>query len=264
MQNIDPIYLLQPIVTIAFSVALVIYWAFKRRFAGSVLIYSFFAYAGAIAAKYIVQIPTIEFMISHFGAHSWQLGLYYGLQTSIFEVGGAFLVARYAFSKNKMQLKDSESYGIGLGFWENAVLLGALSLLNLLSVYLAIAAGPQSIAQQVYDTINSTQPALFYGPARALPTVGLGILERVSSALLHFSWGYLCVFAAVLHRYKYFLIALPMGLADFFVPLAGSVSLVVFELGLFALSALTVVVALVVTRKYRGAPPEVSTTPQAP
>ncbi len=264
MQNIDPVYMLQPIVVIAFSVGLVIYWAFKRNFAGRVLLYSLAAYAGAIALKYVVQIPTIGFMYSTFGAHSWQVGLYYGIQTSVFEVGGAYLVARYAASRSKFSLKDSESYGIGLAFWENGVLLGALSLLNLVSVYLILAIGPSIAAKQVYDTLTSTQPALFYGPIRALGTVGLGTLERVSSLLLHFSWGYLCVFAAVLRKYRYFLIALPMGLADFFVPLAGAVSLVVFELGLFALSALTVVVALTVTRRDRHPPPEATQAEPTP
>lgn len=259
MQNIDPIYLLQPIVVIAFSVGLVIYWAFIRSFAGRVLIYSFFAYASAIALKYIVQIPTINYVISLYGVHSWQLGLYYGVQTAIFEVGGAFLIARYAFSKKKMELKDAESYGIGLAFWENGALLGGVALLNLLSIYLVIAAGPSALAQQVYDAVNSSQPALFYGPVQALPTIGLGILERVSSTLLHFSWGFLCVFAAVLRRYRYLFIALPMGLADFFVPLAGTVSLVAFELGLFALSVLTVVIAVVATRSDRRTAPNVAT-----
>ena len=51
MQNIDPVYMLQPIVVIAFSVGLVIYWAFKRNFAGRVLLYSLVAYGGAIALK---------------------------------------------------------------------------------------------------------------------------------------------------------------------------------------------------------------------
>ncbi|MDG6994751.1 MAG: YhfC family intramembrane metalloprotease [Nitrososphaerota archaeon] len=253
MQNIDPVYFLQPIVVIAFSVGLVIYWAFKRSFAGRVLVYSFFAYAGAIATKYIVQIPTLNYVVSLYGAHSWQLGLYYGVQTMIFEVGGAFLVARYAFSKSKMNLKDSEAYGIGLSFWENGVLLGILSLLNLVSVYFILAAGPSSVAEQMYNALNTTQPALFYGPVQALRSVGLGILERVSSLFLHFSWGYLCVFAAVLKRYRYFLIALPMGLIDFFVPLAGAVSLVMFELGLFGISVLALAVAILVTRGDRRA-----------
>ncbi|MGI0079116.1 MAG: hypothetical protein ACRECH_05790, partial [Nitrososphaerales archaeon] len=62
MQNIDPIYFITPITVIAFSFGLVIYCHYRRGFSKWVLGYSLAAYAGAIALKYLVQIPTIGAM----------------------------------------------------------------------------------------------------------------------------------------------------------------------------------------------------------
>jgi hypothetical protein len=135
MQNIDILFILQPVIVIIICSALMVYWYRKRRFHLSVFLYSFIAYAVAIALKYAVQIPTINTVIDYFGAHSIGLGVYYGLQTVIFEVGIAFLVAWYAVSHGKLENKDAEAYGSGLAFWENAAFLGILSLINLVSYY---------------------------------------------------------------------------------------------------------------------------------
>jgi hypothetical protein len=70
-----------------------LYWYVKRRFHPIVFLYSLIAYAVAIALKYAVQIPTIDAVTSYFGTNSVGLGVYYGLQTVVFEVGLAFLVA---------------------------------------------------------------------------------------------------------------------------------------------------------------------------
>ena len=60
MENIDPVYLLYPIIVVAFSFGLVLYWRFRRNFTWAVLAFSLVAYAGAIALKYNVQIPTFH------------------------------------------------------------------------------------------------------------------------------------------------------------------------------------------------------------
>ncbi|MDH2900561.1 MAG: hypothetical protein PXY39_06275 [archaeon] len=85
MQNIDPLYFITPIVVIEFSFGLVLYWHFKRSFSKWVLIYSLAAYAGAIALKYMIQIPTIAALDSAFGNSPVVLGLYYGIQTGVFK-----------------------------------------------------------------------------------------------------------------------------------------------------------------------------------
>src|SRR5487761_859201 len=105
MQNIDPVYFLTPIAVIGFSVGLVIYWHFKKSLTKWTLMYSLAAYAGAIALKYAVQIPTIKWFTASVGGNLFALGFYYGLQTAIFEVGGAFLVASYAVKKGHFQSK---------------------------------------------------------------------------------------------------------------------------------------------------------------
>ena len=58
----------------------------------------------------------------HYGSVSVGLGLYYGLQTVVFEIGGAFLVAWLMVSWDRMSAKDAEGYGISLAFWQNGLL----------------------------------------------------------------------------------------------------------------------------------------------
>jgi hypothetical protein len=246
MQNIDPVLFVQPVVVIALSAGLIVYWRFRRRFAGSVLLFSLIAYAGAIALKELVQIPTYGAISSTFGSASIETGIYFGVQTSLFEVGLAYLVARYAVSRRSMGAEDAESYGISLAFWENGVLLGALTLLNLGVSYFLIADG--LLPASVYQTMVSSNPSLFYPPQQLLGPVALGIVERASSLLAHFAWGYLCVLAAVTRKRRYLLIALPMGLVDALVPLAVYVRLWELEAIVFALSLCFLIVALTVSR----------------
>ncbi len=234
MQNIDPALLIQPAVVIAFSAGLVVYWRKRRRLVSSVLLFSLIAYAGAIGLKEVVQTYTYGPVVAAFGSASVQTGLYFGLQTCFFEVGLAYLVARYAVSKKQMVAADGEAYGISLAFWENGVLLGALSLVNLIGTYLLIANG--LLPASVYQTIVTSSPSLFYPPSQLAFPMALGILERVSSLLAHFSWGYLCVLAAYLRKRIYLYVALPMGLLDALVPFAQDVPTWVFEGVIFLLS----------------------------
>lgn len=117
MQNIDILFILQPVIAIIFASALMGYWYVKRRFHISVFLYSFIAYAAAaIALKYAVQIPTGTLVTNYFGVQSIGLGVYDGLQTVVFEVGLAYLVAWFALSHGKLERKDAEAYGSGLAF----------------------------------------------------------------------------------------------------------------------------------------------------
>jgi hypothetical protein len=259
MQNIDPVLLLQPVIVIAISVGLIVYWRLRRRFAAIVLLFSFIAYAGAIALKEVIQAYTYGDVTTAFGPVSWQTGLYFGAQTSLLEVGLAYLVARYAVSRKKMGGADAEAYGISLGFWENGVLLGALSLFSLAADYLLIAEG--LIPASVYQTIVASDPSLFYTPQQLAFPLALGVLERISSLLSHFAWGYLCVLAAYLHKRVYVLIALPMGLLDVLVPFAQEIPLWEFEGLIFALALGSLLVAWKVTEAdrrsgYALAPPK--------
>jgi hypothetical protein len=228
MQNIDPLYFLQPIVTIAFSAGLVIYWNRKRTFTGAVFTLSLLAYAGAIAAKIVLQTFTYAPFLARYGSNLPALGVYFGLQTVFFEVGGAYVVSVWAVSRGRLNAKDAEGYGLGLAFWENVGYLGVLGLLTLSSIYLTLASGG-STAEEFYSSLVKARPDLFYPAAQALVLVGYGVLERVASLLFHFSWGYLCLLAVCLRSRRYFLLALPMGLVDFFVPFAASLGILVSE-----------------------------------
>jgi YhfC intramembrane metalloprotease len=247
LQNIDPLYILEPAVVIAITVGLILYWRNSgRRFTRYALIFALVAYAGVILLKVIFQLLTVNALISTFGAESIATGLYYGLQTVFFEVGGAYVVARYAVSRGRFTDKDAGAYGISLAFWENGVYLGLFSLVSVASIYAVIAAGPPAAAQQVSSALQSSNSALFSSPAAALPQIGLGILERVSSIILHCAWGFLCAVAAVYKRKEYFYVALPMGMVDFFVPFTGILGIPVFEgiVFLFAVVALFIAISI--------------------
>jgi hypothetical protein len=248
MQNIDPLYIVQPVIVIAICTALLIYWYRRRHFHLMVLLYSLVAYAVAVALKYAVQIPTINTVTTYFGQHSVGLGVYYGLQTVFFEVGLAFLVVYYAVGHGKLEGKDAEAYGSGLAFWENAGLLGILSLINLVA-YFSILSTNTPLAQTLYSQLYANAQYLFAPPSQALTSVALDTVERVSSILFHFAWGYLGVMAAVYNKKRLFLLALPMGFVDFLVPFAVSGTFVFFEALVLTLSVLSVVAAWYATRR---------------
>ena len=248
LQSLDPLIILQPLIVLLISCGLVAYWRYCRSYTRTVFVYSFVAYAGAIALKYVVQIPTAAWVVKSFGSTSLVFALYLGLQTVVFEVGGAFLVAYYAVSKAKLQSKDAEAYGIGLAFWENGVLLGALPLINLLASYVLLTS---NMSGTLASQISNSQPGFFYPPTRILPLIAWGTLERISSLLAHFSWGYLTVLAATLRKWRYFVIALPMGLLDALVPFARATPLSVFESLIFAITIGFLLVSLGVTWRIR-------------
>jgi hypothetical protein len=239
MQNIDPIYILQPVIVIAICTALVLFWYKKRRYHPIVLVYALAAYAIAIALKDVVQIPTIN-LVEHYG--NFVLGVYYGLQTVFFEVGLAFLFAYYAVKQHRLERKDAEAYGSWLAFWENAAFLGALSLIDLVAYY-GILSSNTPLAQTLYNQLNANASYLFAAAPQALGSVAIGTLERISSIMLHFAWGYLCILAAVYKKKRLFLIALPMGFVDFLVPFATPGNIILFEGTVFALAVASVLVA---------------------
>jgi hypothetical protein len=251
LQNIDPVFMLQPAVVIVACALLLVYWHRRRGFDPVVLAYSFVAYAVAIALKYAVQLPTIDAVTNYFGQQSVGLGIYYGAQTVFFEVGMSYLVASYAVRKRRLGAKDAEGYGSGLAFWENAVLLGALPLINYVAYY-AILSTNTPLAQTVYNLLTQNSPGLFDPVSQALPSVALGTLERFSSILLHFAWGYLCMMAAVYGRRRLLVVALPMGLVDFLVPFASTIGIAFFEGIVFAIGVTAVVVARQAVKRVRA------------
>jgi hypothetical protein len=250
-ENVDQFYFLQPTITILFSVALVVYWRYRRDFTSAVLLYSLLAYAGAIAIKAVLQAATFNGFEARYGGNAVALGLYLGVQTMVLEIGGAFLVAAWAVSRHNLQAKDAEGYGLGLALWENAGLLGVLGLVSLVTISLTLPSGSPA-AQESYSNLIRSRPDLFYPPSQALPLIAWGVLERVTSLLFHFSWGYLCLLAACFHRRNYLLLALPMGLVDFFVPFYQSLPLLVFESFLFVLGLGCLGLTLIVGRGLRS------------
>ncbi len=241
MQNIDLLLLLQPTLALAISLGALVSWWYRRSFRGMILLLSAGAYFLAIAGKYAIQIPTLSLVEAEFGRISLGLGLYYGLQTVFLEVGVAYVLARYAVKRWGLKASDAVPYGLSLAFWENGVLLGVFSMLNLGVLYLLLASGT-SAAASTYSQLVAAEPSLFLPPAALLPSILLGTLERVSSMLAHVAWGVLCVYSVVSGKKRYFAYALPMGLLDALVPFA-NLDLGLFEAGIFVLSVIFVLVA---------------------
>ena len=106
------------------------------------------------------------------------------------------------------------------------------------------------LAQTLYDQLNASAPSLFAPASTALGLVALGIVERASSIMIHVAWGYLCLMAAYYRKKWLFIIALPMGFIDFLVPFAQG-SIIIFEGVVFALSLLSVLIALLAVRHVR-------------
>ncbi|MGA3108489.1 MAG: YhfC family glutamic-type intramembrane protease [Candidatus Bathyarchaeia archaeon] len=247
MQNIDPLFIIEPVIVIGFSVGTVLYWYRKHGFSRAVLGFSLLAYGGAIGLKVLFQYLTAPAFLAASQASVWWLGLYIGLQTVVFEVGGAFLVARFAISRGKMKQSDAVAYGLGLAFWENGVLLGVVALVSTVSYFIVLSQGGQA-AESMYTLLSTAQPQLFYSPQSALPLVGWGLLERVSSLMVHLSWGYLCVKSVTQHKREFLFLALPMGFIDFLVPFVQILKLPLFEIIVFMLASICVFVTVYASR----------------
>jgi len=233
--------MLQPILALAITLGAIIFWWFRRGFRGIILLTSAAAYFIALTAKELIQIPTAVSVESMFGTTSIGLGLYFGLQTVFLEVGLAYLFAVYMARTRGLKASDGVSYGLALAFWENGVLLGVISIVNLGVTYLLLAGGG-SEANTVYNQLVTIEPAVFQSVTSLLPSVLIGTLERVSSMLAHLAWGMLCVFSAVSGRKRYLAYALPMGLVDALVPFA-HLNTNLFEGVVFTLSLSFVLVA---------------------
>ncbi len=248
MENIDPVYFLAPAIVIAFSFGLAAYWHARRRLTLWALVFSLVAYFGAVFAKYAVQALTYAPFDSAVRGNVAALGAYFGLQTALLEVGGAYLVARYAVSRGFLRANDAEGYGVSLALWENGVLIGGSLLVNYAIYYATLSPGAGAAAQQMFMALLQAAPSLFNSPSSALPLVGYSVLERFSSLLVHFSWGYLCVMAAVFNKRAFLVLAIPMGLVDFFVPLVGTLGVAASEGLFFAIGLLCLGGALASTR----------------
>ena len=136
---------------------------------------------------------------------------------------------------------------MSLALWENVGLLGALALVNVL-YYAAVISSGGPMADITYRFLSSDQPQLFSAPLEAIPIVAWGTLERVSSLLAHFSWGYLCVKSAYLHKKKFLALALPMGMVDFLVAYVRVLTIPIFECIVFVLGVICLVTSLETTR----------------
>jgi hypothetical protein len=226
MNSIDLVYLAQPLAIVAATSLLLVRYYRARLLSVDVIEFSALAYFLAIVGKVFFQLAVAP------PASLAGQGLYYGLQTVFLEVGLAYVFVRYAVEHGLIRVDQAPAYGAGLAFWENGVLLGLLALPGLVA---EISAGGSGLPSG--------------SVVHVVAWVALGTLERVSSVLLHFSWGILVVVAAASNRVKFLLAALPMGLVDFLVPFAPSLPLWEFETAVFALALAGLTVTYLLTRE---------------
>lgn len=249
--NFNPVYFIEPISSIVI-VLLVLLRYRGRGLTIAVLFLAALSYFSAIAAKVVLQHFTFTWVSNTFGYSSIPTALYFGAQTSVFEVFGAYLVAR-KWNKQIGQ-KNAESYGLSLAFMENAILIGGISLINLSANYLIIATGPASLATYIHDQLVTASPALFYGTFSALHIIGYSVLERISSLILHFSWGFLVVTSVTTKRPAYLALAMPFGFVDALVPYAAVMGIPLFEATVFVLAIIILAIALTARKKLEKGP----------
>ncbi|MEM0117285.1 MAG: hypothetical protein QXV32_02455 [Conexivisphaerales archaeon] len=248
MQNINLVYAVGPGAILIVSLFLLVYWRRKRTLTLNSLAYSLLAYGSAIALKAIIQFLTLNSFTHIVNGSKIALGVYYGLQTAILEVGIAILVAMFAVKQGRLGERDSEGYGLGLSFWENGVLLGIFPLIDYFAYY-AILSSNTSQAQTLFNILSTTQPVLFYPIGKALPLIGYYILERTSSILVHFTWGLLALLGVVFKRKSFFaLIFLSGFLEDFLVAVSGILGLQVTEALVFVIACLTFAAGLLLVQ----------------
>ena len=137
------------------------------------------AYILAIVGKEIIQLAFLSFFLTP------QIPTYiaYGILTTIFEPGFAYLFSRFI-------KENPKTYGIGLAFWENAILLGLLELPNAFIV-----------------TTTTVLPLLLY-------IIIIKIMDRTSSLLLHYSWGISAYYSFWRKELKYIFAVAPLGMVD--------------------------------------------------
>ncbi len=245
-ENFNPVFLLESIGSLAIVLILLIFYR-KRGLTFAVLAVSALSYFLAIALKTILQSFTLGGMEAAYGYSSFPTALYFGAQTAVFEVFGAYLFA-YAFRKHIKQ-KNAEAYGLSLAFWENGVLLGILPLISLIADFLIIANGPASLSSLVSGALQKSSPGLFIGTYQALPVIGYSVLERISSLMVHFAWGFLVVTSVSLGRKRYLACAIPMGFVDSVVPFAGKLGLPLTEAIFFLIGIAALALALLVRKR---------------
>ncbi|MCL2643482.1 MAG: hypothetical protein FWD52_08260 [Candidatus Bathyarchaeota archaeon] len=127
-----------------------------------------------------------------------------------------------------------------------------LDLITLGSMYLMF-----SLNTPLFEQLTADSLELFASNMEVLGFVTIGIFGRIGSIIVHFACGYLCFMSAYHRKPLLFLLALPaMSIVDALIPFVGDTlsSVILFELGAFALSVIFLLVAWHVTKDLRKQP----------
>ncbi len=138
------------------------------------------------------------------------LGIYLGLLAGLFEEIGRFLVFKFFFARQKIELtkKNALMFGLGWGGIES-ILVGLLVFSSMLSYVTLTSISEQQTVDLYGSQLNETQLEQLKTQRNALLKltpldVSVGLLERLMTITLHIAFT-LLVFSAVLFNKKLFL-----------------------------------------------------------
>lgn len=141
------------------------------------------------------------------------------------------------------------NYGLGLAFWENAGYLGVLGMFSLMSIY--FSRFRYHLFSRIVFQSDRQQTCALLSAIKSTPADRLQFTRAGGLSLISFLLGYLYLLSASLHKRRYFLVALPMGLLDFFVPFANYLGIPIFELFIYLLGLGTLGITLFITKRVR-------------
>jgi len=231
--DINPLALLIPIISIIIGVVPVIIVRPNIMIVSA----SAIAYFVAIGLKIAVEIPLSNLIHP---SPLYLQALFYGSLTAIFEVGLAFLIP-LAFQNylKEYTKKKALSYGAMLAFWENAVFVGLIGIIQIGALLALQNYNPALVQQAIH-----AQPFLAYPTLQLLPLIGFGALERVSSFLAHTAWGSLGYYFLFSRSKKLLFIAF-LGYIDGLVPFIdyGIIPLYLAEVIIFIISLVAFIIS---------------------
>ncbi len=197
---INPFLMLAGIGMMAVAAIAVAYW--KRRSSWKWFSYGALVWIAAIAVKLAMDMtitqPVENGILDLYGmaAVIAFASVYVGLRTGFFESGFTYLFAKKRAKKNKAKItfNDAVAFGIGFGALE-AFLLGLMSFLNILAIYLYPALlDPLGAVQKDMVISALSQSTLVVIPA---------IIERVAVVFIHAFAAVLAIASVNTKRAKY-------------------------------------------------------------
>ncbi|MDK2981769.1 MAG: hypothetical protein PWQ55_2116 [Chloroflexota bacterium] len=246
---------------IGFAIPFVLFIVFRKRYKADVLPF-FIGSAVFILFVLLLERSVHNLILSSavgkaIMGNIWIYGIYGGLMAGLFEEIGRFTAFKTVLRKNAGKDQNALMYGAGHGGFETLYLLGGSMISNIvMSITLNKGMGSNLTAgitdPTTLQSINATIKAL----AEAAPIDFLvGSIERFAAVAFHISLSVLVWFSAKKELRRFYLLPLAIFLHALMDTLAIILShyisnIWVIEAVVYGFSACSVLIALVVWRKY--------------